>query len=197
VKVQTLNGAQVLTFWSGTMSDLGFGYGAVHILDNTYKEIHTVKLTGDFVTPSGQPEPSYIDLHESKITDHGTMIVTAYNVTQVDLSAAGGLKNGWLLESQFHEIDIATNKLLYSWTPYDYPAQIPLVKSHNAVRKQGQTQDKAWDAYHINSIDPVEDGYLVSLRYFFSGYYVFRNGTIKWQLSVSHPKPPSPEKRPH
>lgn len=66
--VQQLNGADVVTFWAGDISGLGYGYGTVHILDNTYKEIHTVTLNGSFVTPDGVSRSSYIDLHESTIT---------------------------------------------------------------------------------------------------------------------------------
>jgi hypothetical protein len=183
--VQTLSGQPVLTFWAGTMLEVGFGYGVVHILDNTYKEIHTVSLPGDFVTTTGTPAPSYIDLHESKITDRNTMLVTAYNVTQANLTAVGGPADGWMLEGHFFEIDIATNQVVFSWNALEHQDQIPLEKSHQVIGNSGQNQSHPWDAYHINSVEAVEDGYFVSLRHMWSGFYLHPNGTVKWQLSVS------------
>lgn len=59
--VQKLNGSDVITFWAGDMMDIGYGYGTVHILDSTYQEIHTVTLTGNFVTPDNSTKTSYID----------------------------------------------------------------------------------------------------------------------------------------
>ncbi|KAL1970003.1 hypothetical protein VTN77DRAFT_6408 [Rasamsonia byssochlamydoides] len=183
VNVQTLFGQPVLTFWTGDMLAIGYGYGKVHILDNTYKEIYTVSLPGDFVTPSGTAEPSYIDLHESKITERNTMLVTAYNITQANLTAVGGPADGWMLASHFFEIDIATNEVVFSWNALDYQDQIPLTLSHQPIDTSGQSQSDPWDAYHINSVDAVEDGYLVSLRHLWSAFYLHQNGSIKWRLS--------------
>lgn len=189
VNVQTLFGKPVLTYWAGTMFSLGYGYGQVHILDDTYKEIYTVSLQVPFVTPNGTTEASYIDLHESKITDRNTMLVTAYNVTQANLTAVGGPADGWMLAAHFYEIDIATNQVVFSWSALDHQDEIPLTMSHQAIGTTGQSQSDPWDAYHINSIEAVEDGYLVSLRHLWSGFYLYKNGTVKWQLSVSPPFP--------
>lgn len=56
-RVQQLHGQDVITFWSGTMMDLGFGYGAVYTLDNTHKEIHTCSTT-----PTHRPTPRFQSL---------------------------------------------------------------------------------------------------------------------------------------
>lgn len=182
-RVQQLNGQDVITFWSGTMMDLGFGYGAVHILDNTYKEIYTVTLTGAFVTPDNVAKDSYIDLHESHITSRNTLLVTAYNVTQHDLTSLGGNSSEWMLDSHFYEIDISTNQILYSWSALDHEDQIPLNSSHQKLGADVGSQKKPYDAYHINSITTTTNGYLVSLRHMWSGYHILPNGSIEWQLS--------------
>lgn len=186
-RVQSLNGTNVITFWAGVMTDRGYGYGTVHILDNTYKEIHTVTLTGDFVTPDNSTKPSYIDLHESYITPNNTLLVTAYNLTQYDLTPVGGNSSGWMLDSHFYEIDIATNKVLNGWSALNHQDQIPLTSSHlRAGSAAVGTQKSPYDAYHINSVTPTNQGYLVSLRHMWSGYYLFRkNGTVKWQVDGS------------
>lgn len=180
--VQQLNGEDVITFWAGDMLSVGYGYGTVHILDNTYKEIHTVTLSGAFVTPDGQPRDSYIDLHESHITPDNTLLVTAYNATTHDLTSIGGNTTSYMLDSHFYEIDIFTNKILNSWSALDHEDQIPLTTSHQVLGETG-TQEKPWDAYHINAITTTNHGYLVSLRHMWSGYYLDHNGTIIWQVS--------------
>ncbi|KAJ5225921.1 hypothetical protein N7468_007146 [Penicillium chermesinum] len=180
--VQQLNGSDVITFWAGDMLDLGFGYGTVHILDNTYQEIHTVTLTGDFVTADGQTRESYIDLHESHITPQNTLLVTAYNVTQHDLTSVGGNSTDYMLDSHFYEIDISTNEILNSWSALDHEDQIPLTTSHQKIGVSG-TSENPWDAYHINAITATNHGYLVSLRHMWSGFYLDHNGTIIWHIS--------------
>ncbi|KAJ9200708.1 hypothetical protein DTO166G4_6991 [Paecilomyces variotii] len=181
-KVQKLHGKDVLTFWAGDMMSIGYGYGTVHILDDTYKEIYTVTLDGPFLSPNGSTMGSYIDLHESKVTNRNTLLVTAYNVTEQDLSAIGGPTDGWMLDGQFYEIDIPTNKILFRWSALENIADIPFNGSHQGLGKSGASQEDPWDAYHINSITETDEGYMVSLRHFWSGYYLYRNGTIKWQL---------------
>lgn len=182
-KVQQLNGQNVITFWAGDMMDLGYGYGSVHILDNTYKEIHTVTLTGPFVTPDNSTKESYIDLHESNITPHNTLLVTAYNLTQHDLTSIGGQSSSWMLDSQFYEIDIGTNQIINSWSALAQEDAIPLTSSHQGVGSDAGSQENPYDAYHINSITTTNNGYLVSLRHMWSGYYLSQNGTVLWQVS--------------
>ncbi|KAJ5650720.1 uncharacterized protein N7484_004443 [Penicillium longicatenatum] len=181
--VQKLNGSDVITFWAGDMMDIGYGYGSVHILDNTYQEIHTVTLTGNFVTPDNSTKTSYIDLHESKITPNNTLLVTAYNVTQHDLTSIGGTSSEWMLDSHFYEIDIATNEIVSSWSALDHEDDIPLTSSHQKLGGTAGTQENPYDAYHINAITPTNNGHLVSLRHMWSGYYLSENGTVMWQVS--------------
>ena len=183
-RVQKLFGRDVITFWAGDMLDLGFGYGAVHILDDTYQEIYTVKLQENFLTPDGNPRDSYIDLHEHHVTPRNTLLVTAYNITQHDLTEIGGKPGQYMLDSHFYEIDIPTNRILYSWSALEQEAEIPLTNSTQGLGDAG-SQETPWDAYHLNSIEPTKHGFLISLRHYWSGYYLNQDGSVKWQLSVS------------
>ncbi|KAL5366229.1 ASST-domain-containing protein [Aspergillus floccosus] len=182
-KVQKLFNEDVITFWAGNMMDLGFGYGTVHILDNTYREIYTVTLQDNFVSPDNVPRDSYIDLHESHVTDRNTLLVTAYNVTQQDLTPIGGKVDDFMLDGMFFEIDIATNEIIYSWSALDHLDAIPITKSKQGLGEEQGTQDKPWDAYHINSVELMDDGYIISLRHYWSGFYVHNNGSVMWQFS--------------
>lgn len=102
---------------------LGFRYGTIHFLNQSYNDIHRVTLSdGDlnFKSALGPQFPSYIDVHEDAVTDRGSVLVTAYNVTPADLQSLGGPKNGWVHDSQCYEIDIASNKVLFSWSALDH-----------------------------------------------------------------------------
>ncbi|RAH67223.1 arylsulfotransferase family protein [Aspergillus aculeatinus CBS 121060] len=182
-RTQRLYNEDVLTFWAGDMTDLGFGYGTVHILDNTYREIYTVTLGGNFVSPFAEPRDSYIDLHESHITDRNTLLVTAYNVTQHDLTAIGGAPDDYMLDGMFFEIDIATNEIVYAWSALEHLAEIPLEISKQGLGAEYGTKEKPWDAYHINSVELMDEGYIISLRHYWSGFYIHNNGTVMWRLS--------------
>ncbi|KAL2858026.1 ASST-domain-containing protein [Aspergillus pseudoustus] len=181
--VQKLFNEDVITFWAGNMMGLGFGYGAVHILDNSYREIYTVNLQQHFVAPDNQQRDSYIDLHESRVTHRNTLLVTAYNVTQRDLTPIGGRPDDFMLDAMFFEIDIATNEIVYSWSALDHLDEIPLADSKQYWAEDVGSQETPWDAYHINSVELMDDGYIISMRHYWSGYFVHNNGSVLWQLS--------------
>jgi hypothetical protein len=48
------------------------------------------------------------DLHESYVTDRGSLLVTGYNLTQADLTSVNGSAQGWVYDSLFFDIDIET-----------------------------------------------------------------------------------------
>ncbi|KAJ5953324.1 hypothetical protein N7454_000220 [Penicillium verhagenii] len=187
-KMQKLFGKNVINFWSGVpkMSG-GYGYGTVHILDETYKEIYTVKLTGDFQTASGKTWDSYIDVHENTITPRNTIIVSAINVTQHDLSSVGGPVDGWMSVSQFYEIDIPTNEILYKWDALEHLDAIPLSGSRKPV-PPNVSREVPWDCYHMNSVETANEGFLISMRFYWIAFYLNQNGSVRWQLAVSIPR---------
>ncbi|KAL5339479.1 ASST-domain-containing protein [Aspergillus crustosus] len=181
-KVQKLFNEDVITFWAGDMMKLGFGYGTVHILDNTYREIYTATLQENFVSPDGQPRDSFIDLHESHVTDRNTLLVTAYNITQHDLTPIGGRADDYMLDGMFYEIDIATNEVVFSWSILDHLDEIPLEESKQGWGDDVGAQEQPYDAYHINSVELMEGGYIISLRHYWSGYFVHNNGSVLWRI---------------
>lgn len=183
LQVQTLFGKPVLTYWSGEKKD-GYGYGAIHILDDTYKEIYTVTLKGNYVTPSGSTEDSYIDIHESKITERNTILVTSYNITHADTTQVGGHPENWVLESSFQEIEVATNKVLFSWSALDHPDKMPISAARGEFFEDPQTQELPSDIHHINSVHDAASGYIVSFRHTFSIVYINRDGSVQWNIDV-------------
>lgn len=126
---QMLDGEAVIAYWEG-FSGSGFGFGHIGVLNSSYDEIHRVTLDckeQNFVTVY-DPEQfdSCIDIHESQFTENGTILVTAVNVTQADLTAIGGPKDGWVQDGLVYEIDIKTNEILFRWSAYEHRKEAPM-----------------------------------------------------------------------
>ncbi|KAJ6005755.1 hypothetical protein N7451_003699 [Penicillium sp. IBT 35674x] len=186
---QKLNGESVIVYWEGFVAE-GFGFGHISILNSSYDEIHRVTVdckAENFVTIYGSESfSSCIDIHESQLTDDGTILVTAVNVTQADLSSVGGPKDGWIQDGLVYEIDIKTNEILFRWSAYEHINELPM---SNDIAPLGATgagsganQTDPWGYPHLNSIAKYGDSYLVSSRYMCSLFFLASNGTITWHL---------------
>ncbi|KAL4967810.1 arylsulfotransferase family protein [Aspergillus stella-maris] len=178
---QMLNGEPVLTFWQGH-NVKGFGYGHIVILDSSYQEIHRVTLPGTenkrFVTATNETFPSYIDIHESAITEDGTILITAVNVTQSDLTPVGGKKDGWVQDGLVYEIDIATNEILFSWSAVQGHLSLDYVEF--PLGEKGANKSAPYEYPHLNSVAKYGDQYLVSSRYMCSIFLLDKDGEIVW-----------------
>ncbi|KAJ9315201.1 hypothetical protein DTO271D3_4654 [Paecilomyces variotii] len=187
LRPQTFEGKPVLTYWRGTGygDPLGFGYGVIYLLDQSYEEIYRVTLEdSSFAVVENLTIPSWIDLHESKLTDRGSILVTAVNMTQYDLRSVGGEEDGWIADSLFYELDVKTSRVLYRWSALEHVDEIPLEGSLLPIDGLGNNRTYAWGAFHINSVDFFDDGaYLISSRYYCSIYRINRNGTVDWVLN--------------
>ncbi|KAJ5365706.1 hypothetical protein N7517_008592 [Penicillium concentricum] len=182
---QVLNGEPVMAYWSGYVS-LGFGFGGISIVNSSYDEIHRVTLdceAENFVTIYDPMKfASCIDIHESEITDNGTILVTAVNVTQADLSSIGGPKDGWIQDALVYEIDIKTNEILFRWSAYEHIDQVPLSDVRAPLKGSGGTKADPYGYPHLNSIAKYGDSYLVSSRFMCSLFFIASNGSVTWQL---------------
>lgn len=192
---QILDGEPVMAYWSG-FAGYGFGFGSISILNSSYDEIHRVTLNckaNNFITVyDPMTFDSCIDLHESQFTDRGSVMVTAVNVTQADLSSVGGPKDGWIQDGLIYEIDIKTNQILFRWSAYEHINQAPLrdalVPRYGAgVDGSGVNKTDPFGYPHLNSAAKYGDNYLISSRYMCSIYFVAPNGTVIWHLNVSFP----------
>lgn len=125
---QMLDGEPVIAYWTG-YAGKGFGFGHIGILNSSYDEIHRVTLSckeHNFVTVFDPMEfDSCIDIHESQFTDNGTILVTAVNITQADLSSVGGPKDGWIQDGIIYEIDIKTNEIVFRWSAHEHLLKFP------------------------------------------------------------------------
>lgn len=124
----------------------------------------------------------YADCHEIFLTSECTAIITVYDPRSYDLTAYN-ITDGWLLDSYFQEIDLATGALKFNWRASDYVDIMDSVWSPDA-RKSGHVEYHAYDYFHINSVEKDARGnYLVSARHTNSIYYISGiNGQVIWTL---------------
>jgi Arylsulfotransferase (ASST) len=161
---QAYKGRPVLTWWEGTISNIGTGEGEGVIVDSTYKEIARVRAGNGFAA----------DVHEFLITPEGTALITIYSPKTIDLTSIGGPAAHPTLDSILQEIDIATGKVLFEWHSLD----------HVAPEDSWSPILSPFDYFHINSIDVDLDGnLLVSARNTWGVYKLDRKtGAVIWRL---------------
>ncbi|KAK2759913.1 hypothetical protein FQN54_002648 [Arachnomyces sp. PD_36] len=185
LRAQELNGERVLTYWTGAAVD-GFGFGSVVILDDSYEQIGEVALPESddniFETIFPTDFPSYVDNHEDTITEEGTMLVTAVNVTQADLRAVGGPKDGWVQDGLVYEIDVETNDVLFRWSTLEHIQDIPLSDVEAPLEGTGFNSSAPWGYPHLNSVAKYGDNYLISSRFMCSLFFVDKDGELIWKL---------------
>lgn len=184
-----LDGKPILVYWTGAVfpDPNGFGFGTVRVLDSSYEQIYEVSLpqeAGPFVSGEDVTYDSYIDLHETFVTERGTVLVTVTNVTQADLTPVGGPQNGWLRDSLFYEIDIKTNQVVFRWSAWEHRDQIPLKGTLEALHGEGSSSSSAFNYFHMNAVSLVGDEYLINSRYYCSAFLISRDGSVVWQLQV-------------
>ena len=190
---QMLDDEPVIAYWTG-YNGQGFGFGHISILNSSYDEIHRVTLdckSQNIVTVfQTMSFESCIDIHESQFTDNGTILVTAVNVTQADLSSVGGSKDGWIQDGLIYEIDIKTNEILFHWSAYEHIQELPMSYDRAPLGAtgagSGANKTDPWGYPHLNSIAKYGDSYLLSSRYMCSVFFIAPNGTVIWHLHVRH-----------
>lgn len=183
LRVATYQNASILTFWTGIIDpdpNFGFGYGNVTFLDTSYHRILTVCPQLGLVTPDGVKHQCEADLHKFFITNRGTLLVIAYNITQADLSPIGGPTNGWIGNSLFYELDPKNGKILFQWSAIDH---VPINETKNPLAGRGFNQSAPFDYFHINPVVNIgTDGYLIGSRHSWTTYLLNATGDMEWVL---------------
>lgn len=167
VKIQRYRDQDYLTFWSGEKTQES-GLGSYYMLNSSY-------------TVSAVRENIAGDLHEFKITEDGSALITVYKRAFADLDDT----NVNLLESQpivdgiLQEIDIETGELLFEWRSSTHLDRADMQTSFGRA-----VEDGSFDYFPMNSIEKDSKGnYLVSLRHLHLLVYVDGGtGDIQWTL---------------
>jgi Arylsulfotransferase (ASST) len=163
LRVQTYQGRTVLTWWEGYITQ-GHGVGHYVIADTSYRTLATPNAGNGLMG----------DLHEFRLTERGTALLTSYVITHADLRAVGGPRDGSIQDAIFQEIDVATGRVLLEWHSLDH---IPITESYWPVGAD-------WDYVHLNSVAvDADENLLVSSRNTHTVYKVDRTGgEIIWRL---------------
>jgi Arylsulfotransferase (ASST) len=163
---QRFDGHEVLTWWQGGVTASAFGEGEGVIASTSYRVIRTVKAGNGYAA----------DLHEFLITPAGDALLTVYSPVLVHLpgTAPGSLSP--LLDSIVQEVDIRTGLVIWEWHAL---GRIPLSDSYATP-----ATSVSFDAFHLNSIQPLPAGrLLVSARDTSAVYEIDQaTGQILWTL---------------
>ncbi|KAH7175838.1 ASST-domain-containing protein [Dactylonectria macrodidyma] len=173
LKVQRFKGNDYITFWHGTDNGT-FGEGYYLMLDESYEVFKKV-------TPAGRYTG---DLHEFRITDNDTALMTIYFKKQADMTSYG-IEQGWIFDSIFQEVDLETGELLFEWRASDHYA---VNETLAPLGGAGKSSSSAFDFFHINSVDKDANGdYLISSRYMCAVAAISADdGRVLWQLGGKH-----------
>lgn len=175
-RIQMYNGLPYFTFWEGR-DYRGHGLGECLLYDTSYQQVYNI---------STKMINTKADSHECQLTDDGTALITAYEKIPFDMSNApgGGPEDGWLLDSIFEEIDVATGELKFLWrASHHFDLNETEVNwGHNDYG--APTEEVGWDFFHINSMQKTRAGnYLVSGRRVKSIVLISgKDGSVIWQL---------------
>lgn len=178
MRQQNYKGEKYITFWAGQKAAT-MGQGEYYMLDSSYNVTRKFDAIG---------ENLHGDLHEFKITDDDTVLLTVYTKKEADLTGLGHWrgKNGWIVDSMFQEIDLETNELLFEWSASDH---FPPSETYYTDPFGGYSEASPFDSFHINSVDkePSSGNYLVSSRHTHSISLIDgQSGEVLWRLGGMH-----------
>jgi Arylsulfotransferase (ASST) len=166
LRLQKLGKRAVLTWWEGPVTPQAFGLGHGVIADSSYRTIKTVQAG------NGYP----MDIHEFTLTPERTALFSIYSPVLVHLPGTPAGQLSPLLDAIVQEVDIATGLVVWEWHSYGH---VPLAESYATP-----ANSSSYDAFHINSIQPLPGGrVLVSMRDTSAIYDIERaGGRIVWKL---------------
>jgi hypothetical protein len=167
LSVQSYEGRHDLTFWQGKVLSLGFGQGEDIVMDSNYRTVARI--------PGGNGLRA--DLHDFQIVPHDVTYITAYNPIRCDLSPVEGAPDGAIVDTAVQEIDMKTGLVRWEWHSLDH---IGVAESETAA----PMKPTPWDWFHLNSVDPQDDGSIfVSARSTWAGYQLEGGtGRVLWRL---------------
>ena len=174
VRVQSYRGEPVLTWWQGAIVG-AHGQGHYEIYDQRYRQVAEVQAGNGYRG----------DLHEFRLTERGTALLTSYGQAEgpIPRHSGGGERRGAYLYGVVQEVDVATGKVLMEWRSDEH---IPVEASMHLPPPADARV--AWDYFHVNSIavDPSDGNLLISGRNTWACYKVHRHtGKVIWTLGGS------------
>jgi hypothetical protein len=169
---ETYAGKPVLVWWEGKVTSTGATItGEDVVVDNHYRRLATLRARS----------PWTISLHDAVISGNDIWVTVYRYVRNRNLTPYGGSRDGSVYDAGVQEYDLKTGHLLSTWdalNPGGTP-HVPLTAS-----EQPAAPGKPWDAYHVNSVQPLPSGQLlVSMRNTWAAYLInIATGKIVWTL---------------
>ncbi|KAF2174173.1 hypothetical protein M409DRAFT_62296 [Zasmidium cellare ATCC 36951] len=145
------------------------------VLDASYNAIQNI------TAPQETPD---FNMHELNIIDNGKSALHFMDRSEyVDVSELGidGVKQGWILDTGFREMDLKTGKTTFEWWASKHVA---VSESSVKVERLENPYPLSWNWFHGNSINKNSGGdYLVSSRFTDCIYKISgKNGEILWRF---------------
>jgi len=157
LRIQRYRGRRVLTWWQGPVTAAAYGLGEGVIADSSYRTIKTVRAGNGYA----------MDIHELSLTD-GDALFTIYSPVVHDGVA--------VLDAIVQQVDVRTGLVVWEWHALGH---IPLSQSYATPANSA-----FYDAFHINSIQPLSHGRVLLSARDTSAIYMVRRagGRILWRL---------------
>jgi hypothetical protein len=174
VRVQRYRGEPVLTWWQGAIVG-AHGQGHYEIYDQGYRQVAEVQAGNGYRG----------DLHEFRLTDQGTALLTSYGQAEgpIPRHSGSGTRRGTYLYGVVQEVDVATGRVVFEWRSDEH---VPVEASMH-MPPPGDPR-VPWDYFHVNSVavDPSDGNLLISGRNTWACYKVHRRtGRMMWSLGGS------------
>jgi Arylsulfotransferase (ASST) len=169
---ETYGGKPVLVWWQGTVTSTGATVTGEDLVDDShYRRLATLRARS----------PWTISLHDAAISGSDIWVTVYRYVHDQNLTRYGGSRNGIVYDAGVQEYDLKTGHLLDTWDPLN-PGGTPHIPL--AASEQPAAPGKPWDAYHVNSVQPLPGGrMLVSMRNTWAAYLIdVATGKIVWTL---------------
>ena len=171
--VQQCNATNYISWWSGVGQIDSRSAGRYYIYNTDYELVYNISTKGYL---------RYADCHEFLLTPQCTAIITAYETRPYDLSHYN-ITDGYLMDSYFQEIDLATDEVIFQWQASAHVNVTDAIWQPEAM-DQGKSIHRGYDFFHLNSVQKDHLGnYLLSSRHTNSVYYISGiNGNVIWTL---------------
>ncbi|HME02274.1 MAG TPA: arylsulfotransferase family protein [Solirubrobacteraceae bacterium] len=164
LQLTSYEGSPVLAWWQGPVTARAYGLGEGVIANTSYETVATIKAGNGY---------KGVDIHELQVTPEGNAYVTIYN--PVCVGEPCSLANPAVIDAIVQEINIKTGLVMYEWHALGHvPTSASVLGPETSF----------FDAYHINSIQPLPKGMmLLSFRNTSAIYLVNeQTGQVSWTL---------------
>ncbi len=155
---ETYLGAPVLVWIQGS---------EVHVVDRHYRRVAVLRARA----------PWAIDGHDASITGGDIWVTVVRRVSNQNLTAYGGPRDGSVLDVGVQEYRLSSGHLIRTWDALNPggKANVPLSASEQPAGSGPMVNHgpKLWDAYHLNAVQALPDGdLLISMRNTWAVYLI-------------------------